>query len=339
MALVISPGQFARRAELYLQLAQLTASGMGVVLALQEMLDRPPSRSFRKPLRIILEEIGQGQSFTQAARRTGDWLPEFDLALLQAGEKVGRLDVSFRTLAEFYGERARLAKQLISQLLYPIGLIHFAAFVFLVVLPFAKAGFPCDATLAWMCLKAVLCLSPIYLGTAFLIYAMQGAHGETWRAVIEAVLHPVPMIGKARHYLSLGRLATALEALIGAGVPPIEAWEIASSVSNSPALRRIVAAQKPEIQAGRLPSEMVRGCRRFPSAFSNLYTTGEVSGKLEEALGSIRRYYTEEGLRKLQTLAALVPKLVYFSVMLVIAYGVIIFFMDYMKQIDAASQL
>ena len=65
---------------------------------------------------------------------------------------------------------------------------------------------------------------------------------------------------------------------------------------------------------------------------------GEVSGKLDESLGSIRRYYNEEGMRKLQTLAAWVPKLVYFTVMLVIAYGVINFYIGYLKQIETVGK-
>lgn len=338
MSLVITPGQFTRRAELYLQLAQLISAGMGMVAALEEMEKRPPARSFRKPLRRILDEIGRGRSFTRAIESTGGWMPEFDRALLQAGENVGRLDASFRDLAGFYNERARLTKQLISQLLYPVGLIHFAALVFLVVVPFAQAGLHFDASLVWLFVRAALCLSPLYLGTALLIYAMQSRHGETWRATIEAVLHPLPMLGTARHYLALARLATALEALIRAGVNTIEAWEIAANASGSPALRRIVHSQKPQLLAGRTPSEVIRECRRFPAMFSNLYATGEVSGKLEESLGSIRAYYNEEGTRKLQTLASLAPKLVYFIVMLVIAYCVINFYIGYLNQIEAASK-
>ena len=339
MSLVFTPAQFARRAELYQQLAQLTSAGVGLVTAIEEMKSRPPARSYRKPLQIILDEIGRGSTFTQAARKTGGWLPEFDLALFHAGESVGGMASCFRNLADFYDERARLAKQLISQLLYPLGLIHCAAFVFLVVLPFAESGMTCSRVFVFLLIKAALCLAPIYLGTGLLVFAMQGRHGEPWRATVEAVLHPFPMLGTARLYLALGRLAAALQALIGAGVPPIEAWEIAATASNSPALSRFVENQKTQLLAGHTPSELIRKCPRFPAMFSNLYTTGEVSGKLEESLGSIRRYYNEEGMRKLQTLASLLPKVVYFIVMLVIAYCIINFFNGYMKQIDAAGQL
>ncbi|MCX6894576.1 MAG: type II secretion system F family protein [Verrucomicrobia bacterium] len=337
MSLFVTPGQFARRAELYLQLAQLTSAGIGIVRALEQVKRNPPARSFREPLQQMLNEIAKGRTFTQAAANTGDWLPEFDLALLRAGETTGRLDACFRDLADYYNERARLTKQMLGQLFYPVALIHFAAFVFLIILPFAASGMNCDAHLAWLFLRAALVLSPLYLGTVLLVYSLQSKHGEQWRATIEAILHPLPMLGTARHYLALARLATALEALLAAGVNIIEAWELAANASGSPALRKIVSAWKPPLAAGRTPAELLRDTARFPDMFSNLYTTGEVSGKLEESLGSLRRYYNEEGSRKLQTLASLMPKLVYLVVALVIAYNVINFYTGYFKQIDDAS--
>ena len=105
-----------------------------------------------------------------------------------------------------------------------------------------------------------------------------GAHGS------KLFLRPVPILGTARHYLALSRLAAALEALISAGVNIFEAWDLAATASGSPALRRAVAAWKPRVVAGQMPSEAVRRCPLFPETFANLYASGEISGKLDESL-------------------------------------------------------
>ena len=78
-------------------------------------------------------------------------------------------------------------------------------------------------------------LAPIYLVTALIIYAAQSRHGETWRASMESLLATVPVLGTARHYLALSRLAAALGALLSAGVTIIEAWDLAAAASGSPA--------------------------------------------------------------------------------------------------------
>ena len=322
MPLIVSPRQFTQRAEFYHQLNQFTSAGIPIVRALEQIKRTPPAASFRKPLQRLLDGLAKGATLAESLQPL-DWLPAFDLALIGAGEQSGRLDICFRLLADYYNDRARVIKQVISQLIYPVGLIHFAAFVFLIVLPFARSQF--SASLPLLCVRAALILSPLYGAVALMIYATQSKHGENWRAVMESLLRPVPILGTARHYLALSRLAAALEALISAGVNIFEAWDLAAIASGSPALRRAVAAWKPRVVAGQMPSEAVHLCPLFPETFANLYSSGEISGKLDETLRHLNRFYNEDGTRKLNAFATWIPRLVYFLVVLIIAYKVVQF--------------
>jgi type IV pilus assembly protein PilC len=301
---------------------------------LEQIKRSPPARSFHKPLQCLLDELAKGATLAESLQRL-DWLPAFDLALIGAGEQSGRLDACFRLLADYYNDRARVIKQVISQLTYPVGLIHLAAFVFLIVLPFAASQF--NASLTLLFVKAALVLAPFYGAVALLIYATQSKHGENWRARIEAFLRPVPVLGKARHFLALSRLAAALEALISAGVNIFEAWDMAATASGSPALRRAVAAWKPQVVAGQMPSEAVRLCPLFPETFANLYASGEVSGKLDESLRHLNRLYNEDGSSKLNAFATWTPRLLYMLVALVIAYEIIKFYTGYFNQISTIT--
>jgi type II secretory pathway component PulF len=335
MALIITPGQFTQRAELYHQLAQLTAAGIGVVQALEQLQRNPPSRSFREPLRRQIENIKQGSSFTDSLLATSGWLPDFDIALIEAGERSGRMDDCFRVLADYYHERARITKQTISQMAYPVGLIHFAALVFLIIVPFAGSQF--NASLTMLFLKAALILSPLYLGTALMIFALQSKHGEGWRSLMERVLRFVPFLGKARYYLALSRLSLALEALINAGVNIIQAWELAAHACGSPALRRVILAWRPQVESGITPAAVVSNCPQFPEMFANFYNSGEISGKLDEALARLHRYYNDEGNRKLQVFAEWTPRVIYGIVAAIIAYKIIQFYTGYFKQISTIT--
>ena len=303
MAFIVTPRQFTQRAEFYHQLAQFTSAGIGILSALEQIKRNPPARSFREPLQRILDELAKGRTFAESLRQLGSWLPEFDIALIDAGERSGRLDICFRLLADYYGDRARIAKQVISQLIYPVGLIHFAAFVFLVILPFAASQF--NASLFFLCGRAALILAPLYVVTFFLIYATQSKHGEKWRARIESFANPIPILGTARRFLALARLAAALEALISAGVNIVEAWDLAATACGSPALRHAVESWKPQIVAGRTPAEVLRERREFPEMFANLYATGEVSGKLDETLKRLYSYYQRGRHAKLIRLRAM----------------------------------
>ncbi|HTX21504.1 MAG TPA: type II secretion system F family protein [Candidatus Aquilonibacter sp.] len=336
--MIITPGHLTQRSEFYHQLAQLTAAGIGVTAALEQIKRNPPGRYFRAPLQHFLDELARGKTLSESLRHA-DWLPEFDLSLIEAGERSGRLDSCFRLLAEYYNNRASLTKQMIAQLIYPAILIHFAALVFLVIIPFASpfGSSHFSANLVWLLVRAALFLSPLYAAVALLIYAMQSKHGEKWRSLIESFLRFFPLLGTARRFLALSRLAAALEALINAGVGIVEAWPLSATASASPALRRTVAAWKPEFAAGRTPSELIQSSRIFPESFASLYVSGEMSGKLDETLRRLHVYYQEEGTHKLQLAAQWGPRLVYFAVALIVSYKVIQFYTGYFNQVNSWS--
>jgi type II secretory pathway component PulF len=331
MPIIITPGQFTHRAEFYHQLGQLTSAGIGVVPALEQIRRNPPSSSFRQPLQHFLDRLAEGRTLSESLQH-GGWLPVFDTALIEAGERSGRLDGCFRLLAEYYNDRARVTRMVISQLIYPVGLVHFAVFIFMVVLPFAHSGF--NASLPWLFIRAALVLAPLYGAVALGIYAMQSKHGEHWRSRVESLLRPLPLLGTARHYLALARLAAALEALISAGVNIVDAWTLAATASGSPMFRRAVAEWKSDLAAGRTPAELVRDCPLFPETFANLYASGEVSGKLDETLRRLYTYYQEEGTLKLHIFATWTPRLIYILVVLIIAYEIIQFYTGYFNQIS-----
>ena len=87
-----------------------------------------------------------------------------------------------------------------------------------------------------------------------------------------------------------------------------------------------VTPWRPRVNSGQTPSEAVSLSPRFPELFANLYHTGEISGKLDETLDRLSALYREEGSRKLRQFAAWTPKLVYFAVVIMIAWRVVSFY-------------
>ena len=333
MSFLVTPRQFTQRAEFYHQLAQFAAAGIGLLPALELIKRNPPGKAYREPIQRLLDELAQGRTLAGSLQQLDRWLPEFDVSSIDAGERSGRLDACFRLLADYYNEQARITKQMITQLLYPVGLVHFAALVFIIILPFAKSQFN-TGLIPLLLLKAALALAPLYLAAAFVIYATQSRHGQKWRALVEAVVRRIPILGTARHYLAIGRFAAALEALISAGVNIIQAWDLAGTASGSLAVRRAVAAMKPAVAAGMTPAEAMRKHAVFPDLFANLYTSGEVSGKLDETLRRLYAHYQEEGSHKLQMFAQWLPRLIYLLVAGMVAYNVIKFWTGYFNQIS-----
>ncbi len=86
--------------------------------------------------------------------------------------------------------------------------------------------------------------------------------------------------------------------------------------------------------SGATPSEMLRLSPVFPELFANLYHTGEITGSLDDTLRRLYRLYQDDGERQLQLVADWTPKLVYFGVVILVAWQVIQFWSGYFNQIN-----
>jgi type II secretory pathway component PulF len=221
-----------------------------------------------------------------------------------------------------------MARRMISDMAYPAFLVHAAIFI-IPTLYFLFLG----GSVVNYLLQTFGALLPIYAVVFLLLFACQGKHGESWRAIIERTLHPIPVLGNARRNLALARLAAALEALLSAGVPILDAWELAAAASGSPALRRVVSSWHPRLMSGATPGELLRNSPDFPELFANFYNTGEVSGTIDENLRRLHKYYLEEGSRKLRAVVEWTPRLVYLVVALLMAWQIISMWIGYVSQI------
>ncbi len=310
----------------------MLGAGMGVLQALDQLSKNPPSRSFRPRLVAVKEDLDQGSTFTEALRRRGDWLPSFDLALLEAGERSGRVDACCHLLAEYYRERAQMMRKVASDLAYPFFLVHAAVFLF----PF-PALFVSGDILGYLT-QALGILLPLYGAVALLVYACQGRHGEWWRSTLEQIFGMIPVLGPARRSLAIARLSAALEALVNAGVSILNAWELAGTASGSPALRREILRWRPRLESGETPAEILRTSSSFPEIFSNLYATAEVTGTVDTTLKRLFHYYQDEATVKMRALAEWTPRLIYIGIMLIIAARILSFYTGYFNQIEKLTE-
>lgn len=332
---MVTPAELNRRSQLYSQLASMIAAGVPLQQSL-EMASRDSSlRSSGKTIQQLLVHLREGHTFTDSMQRVKGWLPKFDIAMLSVGETTGRLDASFKLLSRYYATRAKIIRDTISGLIVTVATLH----VFLLVFPITflqelALGIVNNdyaRCVPFLIEKAVV-FGLLYGTVLFLIFATQGSRGERWRGFIEFFTSKIPILRKALKYLALARLASALEALNNAGVNVITSWELATNASGSARLQRAVEAYLPQVAAGVTPAEMVSAIAYFPELFHNLYQTGEVSGKLDDALARLREYYEDEGFRTLQFFTRVTNSVIYGSMAMLVAWNVIHFWMNYYGQ-------
>jgi type IV pilus assembly protein PilC len=338
MSFIVTPSQLKRRAELYHQLGSMITAGVPLLKSLEMVISNPAIRVSRKTILGLIQCLQSGLTFTQSMMRVQGWMPDFDIALLSAGEKTGRLDSSFKLLSVYYTTRAQIIRDTISGLATTLITLH----VFLLIFPlgflvaFAQGIFKGDYTLCLpFILEKVLVFGTLYGVVLFLIFACQGRRGERWRSMVESIANFIPFLRMARKYLALSRLAAALEALVSAGVSIVTGWELAAAACGSPSLARQISTWKTHLENGSTPSEMVNQTRYFPEMFANLYATGENSGQLDETLGRLHVYYQEEGFSTLRIFTRIMNGVIYAALVGMVAFNIFRFYLNYFAALNS----
>ena len=63
--MTLTPGQIARRADFYFQVASLIAAGVPIIQVL-EMMEKSSPRSYGKHLEMVVANLNKGSTFTKA---------------------------------------------------------------------------------------------------------------------------------------------------------------------------------------------------------------------------------------------------------------------------------
>jgi type II secretory pathway component PulF len=319
-----------QRANLYHQVGTSLAAGIPLAESLQFLVDQAPGAD-RVSLAASAERLRKGSSLAEALRRSGGPQPEFDIALLAAAEQSGHLDAALRRLGEHYSERAKIARQVRGQLIYPAILLHMAVLIF----PNSElTALVMGGSVGSYVLAKLLVLAPIYAAAYLIVRLLRGEGSFSWRLFLDRALAHVPVFGSARRNLALASLCAALEGLVRAGVSMGRAWETAAAASGSPSLQDAVSTWRPVVEAGRAPSELIREDPEFPATFSQLYRTGEVSGALDETLQRMQRLYQEQGARQLQIAAEWAPRILYIAIVLAIAAQMVSFYSSFSSRLE-----
>lgn len=328
MSLFSPTAGLRQRSLFYSQLSTLLGAAIPVARILEQLTHSPPAPELRKVARQLRAEMERQATWAEAFQAIPGWAPPFDLALIDAGERSGRLDEAFHTLARHHRQRAESIQRTLQKAAYPILVFHVA----IVIMP--VPGLVSSGNFAAYLLQSIGVLAMVYGLIALVIWGSSGQRQEVWRAALERFTLKIPILGPARSALALSRLAGSLEALISAGILVTEGWPMAARASGSPLLVRVVNTWPDWLATGRTPGELVAESGPFPTTFISAYATGEISGRLDEQLRWLAKHYEDEGYQRLHALATFVPMIGYGFVMLGIVWYIFSFFSGYVGTIN-----
>lgn len=109
-------------------MANLVGNGLPLLRALELSRDATDNRSLRAELNKVIDQVGDGRSFSKALIRNGAF-PPLLIDMISVGEQTGKIDQSLRRAAERYDKELDKDLQRIMALIMPVVLIIMAGLI------------------------------------------------------------------------------------------------------------------------------------------------------------------------------------------------------------------
>ncbi|MBA1203690.1 type II secretion system inner membrane protein GspF [Pseudomonas capeferrum] len=323
----------AQLCELTRQLSTLVGAGIALVDALATL-----ERQLRQPalhglLVSLRGSLAEGLGLARSLARQGAPFTGLYCALVEAGERSGRLAQVLERLADHLEQVQRQQHKARTALIYPSVLmgVSLAVVVGLMtfVVPklteqFAHSGqsLPLLTSLLIGLSQGLVMAGPWLLGLGLLLAlgASWLLRKPQWCLRRDQWLLRLPRIGTLLQVLESARLARSLAILVGSGVALLEALQVATATVNNRRVRLALEQVGRQVQGGTSLHRALDASGQFPPLLVNMVGSGEASGTLADMLERVADDQERGFARQVDTAMALFEPL-----MILVMGGVVLF--------------
>jgi len=297
--------------EVYRRLAALSTAGFDLERALQTSIVEGNGARHDAVIAVAIS-IRRGTTLSRALAKHPEVFPLSDRAMIEAGEKSGRLPEVFTALAEWYELKAQLWRIIKSGMGRPLLSIHAAAFIIPIHMVFM------DLWLEYI-LSVLFFLMIFYVPAGGMISLYRGSdkHGS-FRRLLDRALLKMPILGKGLRDIALARYCFGFWTLFTSGFPIPRYAEIAADLSGNAEVSAMLYGGRESAQQGKPISKGFS--LELPRDFLVLWEVGEESGRLDQTLRHLYEKRIERGEFYLKEFSRWLPRMIYFLVVIVIIY-------------------
>jgi type II secretory pathway component PulF len=308
------------------QLSSLLAAGIPLSRALQIVSREASTPVAREQWKEIYDQVIDGASLADSMARLPQTFPAVYVAMVQAGETGGFLDVVLGQIAEFQAREKELRSRVISALIYPailltlaIGVLTFLMLFFIPRFKLIFAGFGGTLPLLTRIIVRISEVVSKYglfvvLGAAVAGFVIrQWLRSEQGRRAWEQFVLRLPVIGPLNARFAMTRFCRMLGTLVGSGVSLIHALRVARESIGNQTLVDAVSDSIERVKQGDGLAASLSDCRTlFPGSVIEMITVAEETGRLDQELVRIAAATDSDLDRQLRTAVSLAEPLLLF---------------------------
>lgn len=309
-------------------LSSLLAAGVPLSRALVILQKEASSPAARAKWKEVHDLVVDGLSLANAMAKSPETFPRVYVAMVEAGEAGGFLDVVLAQIAEFQSREKELKSKVMTAMLYPIILLVLALVVLSVLLVFFIPKFQgVFATIHGslpLLTQVIIAASHTLRSYGFFVlvglivlfalartWFMSAAGKRTW----EGGILKTPLVGPLIAQFAMARFCRMLGTLIGAGVPLVHGLNVARRSIGNQILVDAVARSIESVQQGARLGQSLADCRTlFSGSVLEMIAVAEESGKLDAELVRIAGETETDLDRNLKTAVAFAEPLMLFLI-------------------------
>lgn len=309
-------------------LSSLLAAGVPLSRALVILHREAAAPAAKKKWKEIHDFVVDGVALSAAMARSPDVFPRVYVAMVEAGELGGFLDVVLAQIADFQTRERDLRSKVGTALMYPVVLLVLALAVLIFLLIFFIPRFQ----LIFQSFNAQLpLLTQLIVKTSELVrsygpyVAVAGAIAfltlRNWlkspqgRRAWEGFALRLPVVGPLLTQFAMARFTRMLGTLLRADVPLINALNVARRSIGNQVLVDAVSESIDRVKEGKaLGASLAKNRALFPGAVIEMISVAEESGKLEDELLRIAAVTESDLDRQLKSAVALAEPVMLFLI-------------------------
>ena len=315
------------------QLSVMLKSAVAPVEALRAQMIQTENPNFKEKILKIAETVESGNPLSRAFSFFPEVFDSFYISCLRSGEASGKVADSLNYLADHLEREFHLQQKIRGAMIYPIfvivvliGVIFLAAFFIVPNLSEVLKNFGTKLPLST---RAIISFSDfIKEGGWILIFVILGAifitpflfkRSKEGKKSWDKFSLKLPILGEFYKKVSLTRFSENLSVLISAGLPITSALEITKSIIGNDVYEKIVAETGERVARGEtISSVFLRYPEVIPAFVTQMISTGEKTGRLEDTLMDVVNFYKAEIDRTINNLTSILEPIL----LLVLGIGV-----------------
>lgn len=319
------------------QFATMIESGLNVATALSILEQQTEDAVLGETVAALRSDVEGGLLLSEAMARHPKVFSRLYVAMVEAGEAAGILDVVLDRVALQLEKELQLRRRVKGAMMYPLLVMGFAFLVltgmllFLVPI-FVKLFDQLGGELP-MLTQLVLHASDamrsywylVFPGLAVAVWSfLRWKRTASGRAAWDRFRVRVPLgIGQVVLKVGMARFSRTLASLVGAGVDIIKALEITGATCGNTLVETATADVRDRVQQGASIAGPLADHEIFPPMVAHMVRVGEETGELERMLGKVADFYEDEVDTSIQSLTSIIEPLLMIFVGFVVGIIVI----------------